>query len=65
MVKWVKRNTLRWFGHTERMENEKFVKKVYQSSVEGPNRIGRPFGRWKNKVKQYVSEKGVKENGLE
>ncbi len=29
VVEWVKRNTLRWFGHVERMGIEEFVKKVY------------------------------------
>ncbi len=60
----MKRSTLRWFGHIERMENEKFVK-VYLSSVEGSNRRGRPLGRWEDKVKGYMSERGVKGNGLE
>ncbi len=65
MVEWVKRITLRWFGHTERMGNEEFVKKVYLSSVEGTNRRGRPLGRWEDRVKEYVSEKGVRGNRLE
>ncbi len=65
VVEWVKRSTLRWFGHIERKENEEFVKKVYQSSVEGPNRRGRPLGRWEDKVKEYVSESEVRGNGLE
>ncbi len=65
VVEWVKRNTLRWFDHIERMENEEFVKKVYLSSVEGPNRKGRPIGRWEDRVKKYMSEKGVRGNGLE
>ena len=30
-VEWVKINTLRWFGHTERMESKEFVKKMYVS----------------------------------
>ncbi len=47
------------------MENKEFVKKVYWSSVEGPNRRGRPLGRWEDRVKEYVSERGVKVNGLE
>ncbi len=38
VVEWVKRSTLRWFGHIERMGNEEFVKRVYLSSVEGRNR---------------------------
>ncbi len=52
------RSTLRWFGHIERMENEEFVKKVYLSSVGGPNRRGRPLGRWKYEVKEYGREMG-------
>ncbi len=59
-----KGSTLRWFGHIERMENEEFVK-VYRSSVEGTNRRGRPFGRWEDRVKEYVSERGVRGNELE
>ncbi len=65
VVKWVKGITLKWFGHIERMGNEKFVKKVYLSSVEGMNRRGRPLGKWKDRVKEYVNERGVRGNGLE
>ncbi len=65
MVEWVKRSTLRWFGHIERMQNEEFVKKVYLGSVEGTNRRGRALGRWEDRVKEYVSERGVRGNGLE
>ncbi len=64
VVEWVKRNTFRRFGHVERMENEEFVKKVCLSSVEGPNRRGRPLGRCEDRVKAYVNEKGVRGNGL-
>ncbi len=60
VVEWVKR---RWFGHSERMENEEFVKKVYLSSVEGPNRRGRPLGRWEDKMKEYMSDRGARGNG--
>ncbi len=65
VVEWVKRSTLRWFGHIERMGNEKSVMRVYLSSVEGTNRRGRLLGRRKDKVKEYVSERGVRGNGLE
>ncbi len=47
------------------MKSEEFVKKVYPSSVEGPNRRGRPLGRWEDRVKEYVSESRVRGNGLE
>ncbi len=65
VVQWVNRSTLRWFGYIERMENEDFVKKVYWCSVEGPNRRGKPLGRWEDRVKEYVSERGARGNGSE
>ncbi len=65
MVEWVKRSTLRWFGHVEKMKNKEFVNKVYLSSVEVPNRRGRPLGRWEDRVKEYVGERGVRGQGLE
>ncbi len=64
VVEWVKRSTLRWFGHTERMGNEEFVK-VYLSSVEGTNRRGRPLVRWEEGVQKYVNERGVRGNALD
>ncbi len=63
VVEWVKRSTLRWFGHIERMENEEFVQ-VYRTSVAVPNKRRRPLGRWEDRV-EYVSERGVRGNGLE
>ncbi len=38
---------------------------MYLSSVEGPDRRGRPLGRWEDRVMEYVSERGVRGNGLE
>ncbi len=61
----MERSTLRWFGHIERMGNEEFVKRVHLSSGEGTNRRGRPLGRWEDKVKEYMSERGVRGNRLE
>ncbi len=51
-------------GEKEHPEME-FVKKVYLSSVEGPNRRGKPLGRWEDRVKEYASERGVRGNGME
>ncbi len=65
VVEWVKRSTLRWFGNIERMGNEKFVKEVYLSSAEGMSRRGKPRGRWEDREKEYVSERGVRGNRLE
>ncbi len=56
---------MRWFSHIERMGNEEFVKKVHLCSAEGMYRRGRLLGKWKDRVKEYVSERGVRGNGLE
>ncbi len=42
MIEKMQRNTLRWFGHVERMESERLTKRVYDSEVEGVRRRGRP-----------------------
>ncbi len=38
---------------------------MYLSSGEGTNRRGRPLGKWEDRVKEYVSGRGVRGNGLE
>ncbi len=53
-------STLRWFSLIERMENKEFVQ-VFLSRFEGPNRRGRPLGRWEDRVKENLSDR---ENGL-
>ncbi len=57
VVGWVKRNTLRWFGHSETMGSEEFVKKVCMSGSVGPNSRGRPPVRCRDRVKEYMCER--------
>ncbi len=59
MLERVKRNTLRWFGHVERMGSERLIKKVYESEVEVQRGRGRPRARWKDGVERYMSEGSV------
>ena len=47
----------------ERMKSEEFVKKVYVSELDGSNQRGRPLGRWKDKVKEYMCERGDSRGG--
>ncbi len=35
------------------LSTQEFVK-VYRRGVKGANRRGRPLGRWKDRVKEYV-----------
>lgn len=55
---WVKRNTLRCYGHVRRMMEARMAKRVWQSSVPVVDFRGR--GRsprsWGGRVKQYVRE---------
>jgi hypothetical protein len=39
-------NILRWFGHMEQMPEERIVKRIYKSEVEGVRARGRPWTRW-------------------
>ncbi len=39
------------------MKSGKFVKKVYVSESGGPNSRGRPLGRLKDKIKEYMCER--------
>ncbi len=57
VVECIKRNRMRWFGHIERIKSEEFLENVYVSEIEGPSRRGRPLGRWKDRVKEYMSER--------
>lgn len=40
VVEWVKRNTLRWSGHMERIKSEEILKEVYVSELEDSNLRG-------------------------
>ncbi len=64
VLEWVKRTTLRWFGHVERMESEELVKRVNESELKGTNRRGRPLGRWKDRMEEYLGEKGINGRGV-
>ena len=50
---------LRWFGHVERMGNERLVKRVYDSEVRGVRKSGRPRKSWLNGVKETLERKGL------
>ena len=50
---------LRWFGHVERMGDERLAKRVYESNVRGVRRRGRPRKCWINGVKETLERKGL------
>ena len=48
---------LRWFGHVERMGNERMVRRVYDSEVRGVRARGRPKKTWEKEVEQCLRRK--------
>jgi hypothetical protein len=52
-------NILRWYGHVERLEEERMVKSVYCAKVEGSRARRRPKMRWMDSVKARVERKGM------
>ncbi len=42
LVEMVKRSTLRWFGHLERMNKSELTKRIYKSRIDAGNVRGRP-----------------------
>ncbi len=50
---------LRWFGHVERIEEERLVKKVTRSDVRGVRPRGKPRMRWLDSVKRAVGARGI------
>ncbi len=57
VVECMKRNALRWFGHGEDGGVRSMSKSV------GPNSRGRPPGRWRDRVKEYMCERGAARGG--
>ncbi len=54
----------KWFSHVERMGSGKFVNKVYKSELKVPTRRGRPLGRRKERVEEYLGKKGINGRGV-
>jgi hypothetical protein len=59
IVKYIKINRLGWAGHVIRMENNRTVKKVFNTKPIGIKTIGRPKLRWEDDVIQDMKTLGV------
>ena len=47
---------LRWFGHVERMENDRISKRVYVGECAGSRSVGSPWKRWTGTVKECLKK---------
>ena len=52
-------SVLRWFGHTERMDEDRLVKRIVKSEVQGARPRGRPPLGWKDSVKRALDARGM------
>ena len=54
----IDQGVLKWFGHVERMGDERMTKRVYESNVRGRRR-GRTRKCWMDGVKEVLARKGL------
>ena len=50
---------LRWFGHVERIGNDRIAKRVYIGECTGSHSVGRRRKRWIDTVKDCLKKKGL------
>jgi len=60
IVKWIKGRRISWFGHLERMEEDRMPKKIFTQEMEGTRRRGRPRKRWREEVERDLQVLGVR-----
>ena len=55
----ISESILRWFGHMERMDESRLVKRVYKGVCEGDRGRGRPKNKWIESVNFCRSERNL------
>jgi hypothetical protein len=56
----IKMKRLEWLGHVIRMDQRRFVKKVFDSKPEGRRKVDRPRLRWLDDVENYLRVMKIK-----
>jgi hypothetical protein len=59
-VKWIKGQSIIWFGHPERMEDDRMPKKIFTQELEGMRQRGRPTKEWKEEEERDLQVLGVR-----
>ena len=60
MVNYIKTRRLTWAGHLVRMNNDRTLKKIFNTKPDGARSDGRPKLRWEDGVDQDMRILGVK-----
>ena len=55
-------SVLRFYGHMERMDDERLTKKVHCANVEGGRARGRPKKRWMDGVNELMNDRAAASN---
>ena len=55
----INESILRWFGHMERMDENRLVKRMYSGECVGKKPVGRPKKRWIELVRDCLKERNV------
>ena len=56
----MKKNVFSWFGHVERMSDERIAKKIYDGLVNGKRDRWRPWSTFESTVSRILEEGHVK-----
>ena len=56
---------MKWYGHLLRMEDSRWPKKIYQWTLQGRRRRGRPQLSWRNQVMDFMKSRGMEEDMAE
>jgi hypothetical protein len=59
IVKFIKSSRTRWYGHVERMHNQRMPKQIAAVTTEGTRKIGRPRKRWEDEFEEDLNIMGI------
>ena len=54
----IKKKELRWFGHLNRLDENRIPRKVFEARTEGTRTRGRPRMEWEKHITGIAKEKG-------
>ncbi|XP_030748221.1 uncharacterized protein LOC115876551 [Sitophilus oryzae] len=58
----IKINQLRWYGHVQRMEENRIPKKILNWTPKGKRKRGRPRRSWREGINGDIRTRGIDEN---